>query len=762
MLKEKRGKRRIMFIVELVIILALLPGCFRKEELLDAFSGEDILELTAQVESNQVYCGDKLTLNPGVYQIRVRTNLAEGQSMYVQMEYDQAYFKALRNNGMSIGYANDYADFEVYVLDKVPAAYVQCSFHGTDAGALARLELWKTNLGRRMLFLIVVVFFGALDFLVEFRRRILEGKVTREQQVVFWTLAGGVLVAYFPYLTDYFSIGADSIYHWGRIAYLADALKLGAPIPVRVEGTWLCGHGYATSLFYGDFFLYIPAFLRLLGFSIMSSYKIFVFLVLAATAAIAYHSFHKCVKDEYAALFGSMVYLLAPYHLLNIYNRGAVGEYLAMTFLPLVCCGMYLLYTGDVASREYGQYKWYVILGMSAVLQSHLISTEMTAVIMLAFCVIYWKKTFRRQTFCQLVEATGIVLAVNAWFWLPMLYMLKIDAYHLRELISEKGQQRGVLFAGLFQLLPNKGSGQTGMWQCEPAQIGAGAVMMFLLYILWISRRKQGREGDGTCLFALAGAILVLMSTKYLPWDAIAEIPIIGSIVGSLQFPTRWLTPAIVFVSMFTAFFFRQAMKEGGTLFKASMGIAAAIVIFSAVYHVNDIANVFGPIWLYNEENMGTSGVVNGEYLLEGTTDLDFYYHKPVAEEGLAWSDYEKSGTHVVIALENVSDGVRHIDIPLIGYKGYGVRAPETEEGVPRISAERGAHSDLRLDVPAGYRGTIEISYQGFALFRAAEAVSLAAVLAILVFCIMKHRLPRWNGDDPLNRVAGRKGWKEH
>lgn len=743
MLKKKCNGRTVLLAVEIFILLILLPGCFRKEELVEEFWGEDICDQTIAEDGYEKFCSEMITLEPGVYQIRVWSAVADGQKMYVQMRGDNEPYKSLRNNGVTFFDGSEYDDFEVYVLNTINTAYVQCDFYNADTDSLLRLELWRTSMGRRMFLFGLTVFFGVLDFFVYFRKGIIDGRITKKQQVVFWTMTAGVLLAYFPYLTDYFSIGADSIFHWGRVAYLADELRLGRAFPVRVESTWLYGHGYASPVFYGDLFLYIPACIRLLGFSVMSSYKIFVLLVLILTAVIAYYAFKKCVKDEYAALFGSMVYLLIPYHLFNIYSRGAVGEYLAMTFLPLVCCGMYLLYTEDVTAKEYKTYKWYIIGGMSAILQSHLITTEMTAALMLLFCAALWKKTFRKQTFFQLFSAAGIVLLINAWFWVPMLYMLNKDTYHLQEVISEKGQSRGLLFAALFQLLPNKGSAQNGMFQCEPVQIGAGAVMLFLIYIVWRLYKPGKTKDKGCSLFAAAGALLVIMSTRYFPWDRAAEIPVIGYLVNSLQFPTRWMSPATLFAALFAAFFFRQIRDKGGKLSKVALGIAAAVTIMSAVYHVNSIVYEFGPVWLYNEENMGTVGVVNGEYLLEGNTDRDYYFHKPVAEDGLLWSEYEKRGTDVVITLDNTTGEERYLEVPLIGYKGYAVKeldSVEEQAEKPFVAEERGTHGDLRLAVPPGYQGSVQVFYQGFAIFHVAEAVSLVSLLALAGIYLYRRR----------------------
>lgn len=634
-------------LIELAVVIIVLAGCFGREKLAYSFEGNREVWTAVQTEESLEYDSEYLELSSGVYCLKAQTELETGQNVYIDVKAEESAYGSLRDNGMVILSGKDQAQFLVYVSERIPKAYVHCSFTGADIDSLVRVELYQTKLGNRMLLFLLITIFSLLDFLIWFRKGIMEKRIAGKQQVVFWTLTAGVLTAFFPYLTGYMTFGADSIYHLSRIAFLKDTLQQGGLFPVRVQGTWLCGHGYAASLFEGDLFLYIPALLMLIGFSAMSAYKIFLFTTLTATAAVAYFCFKKCVEDEYAALFGSMVYLLTPYYLLSIYGRAAVGEYLAMTFYPPVCCGMYLLYTKEEASKEYGKYKWYVILGISALLQCGLSSAGMTAIIVALACLIFWKKTFRKQTLRQLLEAAGIVLAVNAWFWLPLLYMAGADGYAWEGMIQEG--EKSKTFIAAFQ-----------------------------------------------------------------------------------QISSCWRGPATAMIGIAAAFLFKWFWEKETGLSRAALGIAAVVCVGTAVFQVNDIAVNSSAVFLYNAESMGTTGVGDGRYLLKGTAAEDFYYHRPAAEDGLIYSDYEKSGTNVRMLLENTTDEMHFMEIPLTGYKGYEIRQEKAGEGdSPYITAERGSHGDLRIAVPGAWRGTVQISYQGFALFHVAEAVSLVSLAVI-------------------------------
>ena len=83
-----------------------------------------------------------------------------------------------------------------------------------------------------------------------------------------------MLVVLSPMITRMLPIGHDWKFQLLRLESLKAGLQSGQ-FPVRMDPVFFNGFGYASSLFYPDFLLYIPAVLQLLGVSLVSSYKIF-------------------------------------------------------------------------------------------------------------------------------------------------------------------------------------------------------------------------------------------------------------------------------------------------------------------------------------------------------------------------------------------------------------------------------------------------------------------------------------------------------
>lgn len=739
---RRYSRDAIILGIQIFIAFILLLGCFEEEELAYTYTGEDLMLMGKYEEGSSALRTEYMSLEQGVYQIRVWSVTGENQEMSVELCCDGEAYGSLKTNAVTVFSNDEYIDFEVYLSYKIQSAYLDFHFSNMNALNIQRVDVVKTNMGNRIALFCTLLLWVVLDGLVIIRRKILAGKITKEQQIVFWSLTGCVLVAFYPYMTDYYYIGADTLFHWGRVAFLKDTLLHGVDLPIRVHDTWLYDHGYAVPMFYGDLMITIPAVLMLIGFSLMTAYKCFVLVVIIMTAYISYYSLRKCTKSAYAALFGSMIYLLSPYYIFNIYSRSAVGEMTAMAFLPLIFCGVYLLYTEDICSEEYKKYKWYIILGMTGALQCHIISTELTVMLMGSICLCFWKKTFRKQTFLQLAEAVGIVLVINAWFWVPLIYMMGNESLYLRSLPQSEIQERGLLFASFFQMLPNKGSAQIGMYQCEPVHVGAGSIMLLILYPLWKFRKRE-KNGTISCFAVLCG-ITLLMSTMYFPWNIIQKVPVIGFMVSSLQFSSRWMIWAIVLASIFSAFFCKKIIEKGSPLMKMAIGCAILITIMTAVYHVNSIVANYGAIYLYEEENMGTHSVGNGEYVVEEALVSEIHFHDPIAETGVEWSDYRKEGTEIRIHLKNTTEEEHYIEFPLMGYQGYSIAIVEGMEG-PYITDELGKHGDLRIAVPGSYEGSIYISYTGFPMFRVAEVISMVGILVIMILALYRQIKRRRN-----------------
>lgn len=745
-----KRKYKVLAVIAVLTLLPLLFFSLREEKTAQIFFGED---MSASAEANDVgaeYISEPFRLTPGIYHLQAKMLPSDEGSIFTDLTTENSAYHALLFNGFYIWAAQETATVDVYVLAPINDLQLHCTFANMEVTDLDSISFLYAASTYRVLFTILAACYLLLALLFWFRDGCISGKISRSAQIVTWSLIGLSILAYFPYLHDYFNLGADTAYHVTRIRGLADAIASGQQFPIRLSEYYMFDHGYATSLFYADFFLLFPALLKLIGFPIITSYKIFLVAVCFGTALITYFSFYHCVRRPYVALFGTTVYMTATYRIFNVFERGAVGEFLAMMCFPLIMCGMYRLYTDDIKDKSYRKNKWFLIWGLSGVIQSHVLSCEMSAIFILLVCLIYIKRTFRKETFLQLAETVILTLLINCWFWLPFVYMMYSDTYLFHNLTESMIQWQGITIGKLFQTVPYKGVTHLHIYQTDPMQLGAATDLVLLIFpVVLIKNWKQRHKNPYTrvCITLFCLTLLsVFMATTYFPWDAIAKVPVLLNLVTALQFPTRMMSPAAALGSMLALFFIPWFEQEvSPRLLKQSVAVIAFLAVGSGIFQVNNSTFIATPVRLYTLENMGYTRAGNGEYLLtEGAVFEEYSFHLPIPEEGLTFSNYKKEGLDITLTVENTTDKTLNLQLPLIGYQGYRVDADSLtasdsntlEAAAPAISDELGTHSDLLVSIPAHYQGNLHIYYNSLPLFRIAEWTSWITLIILLFFFI--------------------------
>ncbi len=133
--------------------------------------------------------------------------------------------------------------------------------------------------------------------------------------------------------------GSDAPFHLARIDSLAQDLSKGI-FPVKVHTELGYDYGYGVGLFYQNHFLYLPAFLRLLGCSLETSYKIYLFLIVSAVYLSAFYAAFCISKDKYGASIAAICYLFSHQFISSCYEHFTIGSSVGMIFMPLAIVGM--------------------------------------------------------------------------------------------------------------------------------------------------------------------------------------------------------------------------------------------------------------------------------------------------------------------------------------------------------------------------------------------------------------------------------------
>ena len=752
-------KFRLLLLTEAILLLIGIVSLFSGERAVAdmntmevALSGGEYLEDRQgyYIDGSYGYNGVFLTakpgeLRPGVYRLQIALEAGENLQADFKMESESEKFHSLLSNPAELYGGVDKRTYQFYVCETEDSAKITVNYSGGEPLLIKGMEVVYTNAGSRILICLTLAGAVLVNTLVMLHCYMKRYPVPFEKKLAWFGVPGVAILASFPLFVNYIIVGADCIFHLMRIEALAQSISQW-DIPARIEAMWLYGHGYANSIFYCDTFLVLPALMRLIGFDITVAYGTYVFAVNLATAVIAWYCFKGCFQDGRIGMIGSMLYTLAPYRIYNIYNRCAVGEYTAMAFLPLLAYGFYRIFTDDV-NRE--GYRWNFLipaLGFSGLIQSHVLTCEIAGGFTILLCLVLIKKVFRRHVFWELAKTVIGTVVFNFWYLVPFLDMMASGQYYFSRNSGNTIQKRGILPANIFYTMQAAGSNsrfhEMGLLETEP--IGVGMAVLLGVGAFWLARvflrnERDKKQDEAAIVAFFIGVSALVISTCYFPWDALQSWNrVTGMVVSMLQFPTRLTIVPVVCLTFVTCAGAAAILKCKDSFWKNTFFVilCGTALVFS-LYQTNDIlVKKSGMLRLYTAEGMGHSAILGGEYLPEGT-ELNFRYHAAVPSEGVEIVSFEKKNLNTATQLHVIpEEGEYWVEFPMLLYKGY--RAQDVETG-QRFEVQAGNNQVVRILLPGGYNGTLRVWYAGMWYWRAAEFISLAAVIAVGILYLRRN-----------------------
>ncbi|MFR1517707.1 MAG: hypothetical protein ACLSVG_02870 [Clostridia bacterium] len=533
-----------------------------------------------------------------------------------------------------------------------------------------------------------------------------------------------------PLFTDKLFDAHDISYHLNRIEGIAAALKNGQ-FPVRIHPNILNDYGYANSIFYPEIFLYLPGALRALGVNLSICYKILIAALNAGTVSIAYYSFKRLFKSQYAAYLGTVLYGLSLYRLLCIYVRGAVGEVLAMMFLPLAALGLYEIFYGNPQ-------KWYYLaIAFIGILQSHIITAQLMLYTCILAALVALHKLIEKKCrrLLAAVKAAVLTIVVNLWFLIPFFDFMRAgvkitgtDFVYWGNTINPPSK----LFAFLYPVTRNMTTRDN-----MPRSIGLSLFLLLLIFIgYWLQKRRQDvslRErrlyflGKSGLLF---GGIALYMSTCLFPWILFKYVPLLNRIASSMQFPWRLLSigsAAACITAVAACLLLRRDTKISGKILFIAVSV---VTVFSSTVLIDNIVYnmpLFGDIHLSAPID-DPNWVYDGQYSLK-STDIDSLAKRGeivlASNATCRLSEIVRSGGALTVSFVTEKPSAEdYVEVPISWYPHYASTIDGTD-----VKNEPGYNNVIRVYTQGRSTGTVRVEWKSPVLYRVVECISLLAAV---------------------------------
>ncbi|WP_375179805.1 hypothetical protein [Enterococcus rotai] len=501
-----------------------------------------------------------------------------------------------------------------------------------------------------------------------------------------------ILSLYIVYLQNgHIMIGDDYHFHQNRIEGLALSMKNGVLFP-KISYFFIGGYGYASSLFYPDFYLYFPAVLRLLGLSLANSFIIFAIGINLGTFIVTYISGRYMALSKMKSWLFSLLYTLSIYRLQDFFNRQALGELLAMSFFPLILASLYLLKNGKTG-------KWLLLaIGMTGIGLAHFISLELVSIFIGLYILLNAKRFFKKDVIVAIGKATGSTILLLAFYLVPVFEQMRHVTFQVTSkpltLISERSYSLGELLTNSFK---------NTVFHASSANIGIILLGGLILYTGMLFRKNApNRE------LILLALFFMFMTTNFFPWQLFDQTPL-----NTIQFPWRFLSIVTLLLAYLIA-------NDDLGIFKRypnSQLVLAIVILLGVGLYEKESIDTEGKRLLSHQSYDQTNSYYIGaghEYL---PTEVDYEMIKKNKKRQLTYDTDEIEVKNVKMTVGSVAFDYQTkrskkttVGIPFIYYYGYQAKVMSNgkEKVVPvGLNKETGL-----VDISLKGKGNATITYQ--------------------------------------------------
>lgn len=402
-----------------------------------------------------------------------------------------------------------------------------------------------------------------------------------------------------------------------RVVVMGKALRQGQ-FPVRWVSDLGYGYGYPIFNFYGPLPYYIGGGLYAAGVDSVVATKI-MFGIGMVLAPITLFLLVESTLGFFAAIAAASLFMYAPYHAVEAYVRGAVGEYWAIAFVPL------LLYGIKLSFQKKESVKGLIIgsISLAGVIVSHTILGFVTCVFLGVGLLLYWLVLFLRKK----LHSLGIVrpvwmivlgLGLSAFFWLPAL--VEMSATSVSQMIAGTTTTFFDHFVCIGQLWNSPwGFAGSAPGCVDGMSFKLGKVQLLILacsLVTWIvfRKRKHLEEKNTFLLLSVLGLIISAFLMLQISSPVWKFIPF----TSFIQYPWRLLSFAMMCIATAGAYIVSVPRTP-----ITRIGLMVAIVVMTIIVN----AKIFVPQYTYvrdssafetAEELRFTKSRISDEYLPPG------------------------------------------------------------------------------------------------------------------------------------------------
>lgn len=352
-----------------------------------------------------------------------------------------------------------------------------------------------------------------------------------------------------------------------RVMAMGDALRDGQ-FPVRWVDSLGYGYGYPLFQFYSPLPYSVGGLIYSFGLSPIVATKLMILFGIILGIILFYLSFETII-GAFSATIGAVLFSFVPYHAVQLFVRGSIGEYWAGAFIAPVVVGCIDLLRGELRRSLL-----WLSIGMTGMVLSHTLYGFLAVIGCVFIGVIALLKGFiERKHVAKILLILGLIAGSLMWFIVPM-----ISYMGYTNVASQVGG--GATYSDHFVCLRQLWSSAWGFGGSVP---GCDDGMSFVLGKIYIGlagvsavgmamRRKIDRQLMLCCiggLLAIVGVWLLLPISNSV-WNVLKPL-------HYFQFPWRFLLVVTFGLVMMISVYINTLTKLWQRLMV--VGVVAVIIV---------------------------------------------------------------------------------------------------------------------------------------------------------------------------------------
>ena len=554
------------------------------------------------------------------------------------------------------------------------------------------------------------------------------------KNIIYYLIIIGVaLIMCIPLFQEGIHTGDDGEFHISRTIGTIEQI-LNGKSPFIVDRFSL-GFGFAWNLFYPPVSTVINVVFAFLTNNVVTAMKIFIFLTFVLSGITMYQLVRTISNNKFAAMLSAILYMCAPYRMLNAYTRLAVGELAGFIFTPIVLRGVYLLFDGKTEKS------YLYVLGTIGLVLSHNISTMLTFLVGFFYVLVNIKKLKDKKILKSFIISTLVIILSVLFFYGPLMEQMAGTKYEVsRKMYTDASVQNSALNPIELIFSYFDGISQEGRFYNIGVLLLLGLVITPFVY-------KKAKEIPTYKFMLIAGIVSCVMATFVTPWYFMPNV------LQMIQFPWRMLGFIIFFFSIIAginlSLLIDILMNEWQEKSKiiGKVVVSVAVIVFSGFYALHFIQGLDYPVKdnAYFEE----PEVIDYTWQVSRYSSyLEYWPQKAIDNFDYTMNRDNKvavTSGNATITNENKVNGTLDFDVadvqesttlelPYLYYKGYVVTyTPSNSDEKIKLEVTESNNGFIQVTLDTSMNGHINVEYHATTLHKVCMVISLVTMICYLL-----------------------------